>query len=389
MTTKTINIPKEFSLQVKDDIELKDNGPEAKSAPIVMLARTKKKVSYRFSFDEEPIDIIHDFSGMQHKNRIPIDWAHNSNEVIGYINKFNITEEGLVLAGAITPFGTDKGAEVVHKYKQGVPYQASIMTGQGGEVEFVEAGNAAEVNGEAVAGPVLIFREWELTGVAVVRHGADNMTNVIMSKKKEGITQDFIEIELIDKNKGELPMENDNVEAVEAVDTEQELSAEQAEETPVETSEEVVEAAETPEAEAVAEAVEGEEVESEETEADVEAEEESDVEAKDEESIVTPEDAVEESAEESEEAKPVAMTGKDYMNQFGREQGAIYFAEGLSMEEAYKEHIAYLNTELEQAKEVADKASFTRGNEAVELSAENNVDDNTLTSLEDFFKPAK
>lgn len=369
--TKTIKIPKEFALNVQEDIQLKDNGEDAKSAPIVMLARTKKKVSYRFSYDEDAIDIVHDFAGMKHKNRIPIDFNHDSTEVIGYINKFTVGEQGLTLGGAITPFGTDKGAEIVHKYKQGVPYQASIMTGGESVIEYIDGDSTAEVNGETVSGPVLIFREWELTGVAVVRHGADDMTQVIMSKKKEGIETEYQNIELTNKNNGEIVM-NEQVEAVEAVDTVEETVAETSDkvelsaeaETQAETSQEVVVEAEAQtevvdavEEETPAEETEvKEEVESEETEADVDAEVEAGVETVEEELV------------------EVKLTGEDYMNAFGETKGAYYFAKGYDLDKSYREHIAHLTTELEKAqataKELEAKVEFKRGNDAVELSLE-------------------
>lgn len=386
-TAKTIRLPKELELNVQEDIQLKDNGEDAKSAPIVMLARTKKKVSYRFSYDEEPIDILHDFSGMKHKNRIPIDFNHDSTEVIGYINKFNIGDEGLTLGGAITPFGTDKGAEIVHKHKQGVPYQASIMTGGESVIEFIDGDSIAQVNGETISGPVLIFREWELTGVAVVRHGADDMTQVIMSKKKEGIETEYVNIELTNKNNGEIVMEKEQVEAEKAVDTVEETVSETTDN--VELSAVEAEQVETPqeevvEAEPVAEVVDAveetpaeetevkDEVESEETEAEVEAEVEAGVETKEEEKV------------------EVKLTGEDYMNTFGETKGAYYFAKGYDLDKSYKEHIAHLTTELEKAqataKELEAKVEFKRGNDAVELSL---VQPEVGMTLEDLYRKNK
>lgn len=386
-------MPIELALVSEKEIELKDNGEGAKSAPIVILARTTKPVLYRYSWDEEPIYIVHDFSGMKHKNHISIDWGHSGWNMIGYANKFNVTDEGLVLGGAIIPYEQDKGTELIYKYKQGVPFEASISCrlDDGGVTEWVPEGYTTEVNGVEVDGPVLVYRKWTLSAVAICQSGVDSDTNIVMSKKKEGIKTETLKIELTEKNKGDQPMKNEQVEAnkknQEAVDTETEFSA--IAETPAETSLEVVEA-ETPEAATEVAAVEGGEVESEDTEANVDAQSESDVEAKEEESTVEHEDSKEESVEDSKEGESVEMqnklTGKDYMDTFGETKGAIYFAKGLSMDEAYKEHIAHLNAELASAKEVAEKAGFNRGNEPVELSAKDNADDNTLTSLEDFFK---
>ena len=376
----TINFPKELEL-ISSGVELKDNGADAKTAPITMLARTKQKVSYPL-FGGEMIYIVHDFEGMSHKNRIPIDWAHDANEVIGYINRFTIDERGLTLSGALTPFGEDRGTEVISKYRRGVPYQASIMTSAVHEddIEVVNEGEFAQVNGGRVEGPVFIIRNWELTGVAVVRHGADDATSVLMSKNRksqEGIEGTFLQLNIQNQIKGEIPMENEKVEVEETVDAENvELAANEDVQEKVEAEEAVETIDDNQAVEAEAEVV-AEEAETE--EADAEAEEEK-AEPEKEESDV--EDAVEPGVEaeteevevEAEVAQPVAMTGEDFMNTFGETKGAVYYAKSMTIDEAYKAHIEYLSKELEETKaqlsEAESKVQMSRGNDAVELSSQ-------------------
>lgn len=359
------------------DIELKDNGQEAKTAPIVILARTTKKVPYRFSYDDEAIEILHDFTGMQHKDRISIDWGHSGWNMIGYVNKFNFTPEGLVLGGAIIPYeaSDDKASELIYKYKQGVPYEASITFDADAEgMEWLPEGAVTVVNGEEVEGPVLIYRKWNLSAVAVCQLGADSETNIIMSqnrKGKKGLNEEMLQIDITDKVNGEITMIKENVEAKdnEAVDTEETVEA--TKDSPVELSAE--DTAQEVEAVEAVEAVENEpetvEAVAEEAVAEVEGEKEA--EPEDVESEV--EDSIEEGVEAEEEeqvVEKVAMSGESYMNLFGETKGAIYFAKGMKIEEAYKAHIEFLSTELEEAKAEAleGKVQMTRGNDAVELS---------------------
>lgn len=118
-----------------------------------------------------------------HKSRIPIDYVHDAKEIIGYLNHFDSESGDLVASGALVPFkDSDRATEIIHKSKEGVPYEASInFGGDGIKVEDVPEGAVAQVNGYQFEGPGVIVREWPLRGVAVCPYGADMNTESAMA----------------------------------------------------------------------------------------------------------------------------------------------------------------------------------------------------------------
>lgn len=138
--------------------------------------------------------IVQDLSGMRmSKDRIPVDYNHNPSEIIGYA-ELQSTDGTLALDSYIIPFGDDRGAEVAHKMKAGIPYQASIdyTPTKPDEVKFeqIEDGQMTTVNGREFVGPLTVVRQWTLHGVAITPHGADSDTESklrqsLMSQKKE------------------------------------------------------------------------------------------------------------------------------------------------------------------------------------------------------------
>lgn len=118
--------------------------------------------------------IVHDFAGMKHAAKIPVDYAHDDDEAIGYVDQFSTDAAGLRLAGELVAFrADDKAAEVLFKGQAGIPYASSIDWTGPARIEEVPAGMSAEANGQTFQGPCLIVREWQLAGVAVCMYGAD------------------------------------------------------------------------------------------------------------------------------------------------------------------------------------------------------------------------
>jgi len=156
------------------EFELGDNGENAKTAPVRLVARSGKAIEHWFWGR-----VVHDLAGMHlHKSRVPIDYVHDSKEIVGYLNKFDSTSGDLVTSGALVPFkDSDRATEIVHKMKAGVPYEASInFGGDGIKIEDVPEGMVAPVNGYQFEGPGIIVREWPLRGVAICPYGADANT---------------------------------------------------------------------------------------------------------------------------------------------------------------------------------------------------------------------
>lgn len=157
------------------EFELASNGESARSAPFRMVARTGQPIEHWFWGN-----VVHDLSGMRmHKSRVPIDYNHDSGEIIGYANHFDSESGDLVVTGALVPFkDSDRATEVIHKQREGVPYEASInFGGDGIRMERVQEGATAHVNGYEFSGPGVIIREWPLRGIAVCPYGADANTS--------------------------------------------------------------------------------------------------------------------------------------------------------------------------------------------------------------------
>lgn len=113
---------------------------------------------------------------------IPLDWDHNdgSTEDIGVAETFEIGDEGLTVTGRLIPFtATDRAAEIIYKGGRGVPYQASInMDLLTLVVTEVPEGVSYPVNGQDFIGPLVVFEQWGIAGIAILPYGADSDTSV-------------------------------------------------------------------------------------------------------------------------------------------------------------------------------------------------------------------
>jgi hypothetical protein len=167
-------------------LEFGDNGENAKTSPIKMLARAFALVHPFWG------KVEHDFAGMTHKGKIPLDYCHDPKELVGYANKFDIGGDGLQLSGALTPYKDDRASEIVAKCKMGVPYQASIDFRGPVTLEEVGQGHTSQVNGHDFAGPGIIVRKWMLRGCAVCPHGADSETSSMVFSGDESYEAELI-----------------------------------------------------------------------------------------------------------------------------------------------------------------------------------------------------
>ncbi len=178
----------------KSDAEMDDDESKAKdsdkefNAPVSILARTANPTEHFWWGN-----VIHDFSGMKVGPSIPLDYCHNSNEIIGKADKFNVGADGLSIAGNLVSLKpSDRAAEVFAKGKEGIPYQASIFFGGDGiKVEEIPEGYVTEVNGRQFSGPLTVIREWPLRGVALCPYGQDGGTMVQFSTKEKGVPVTF------------------------------------------------------------------------------------------------------------------------------------------------------------------------------------------------------
>jgi hypothetical protein len=152
---------------------LGNHGAAAGVVPIRLVARAGAAIVHPYWGK-----VVHDFAGMQHKNRIPIDYNHDDEQVIGYVDTFNTRSGDLELAGVLVPFSEgDRATEVVHKIGAGIPYEASIDFRDEIDVDELLAGQSRKVNGQDVEGPATVISRWTLRGVAVCPYGADKNTS--------------------------------------------------------------------------------------------------------------------------------------------------------------------------------------------------------------------
>lgn len=193
-------VPKAACMFAGGQVEIGDNGHGAKSAPIRLKARSGDPIEHWFWGK-----VIHDLAGMRvHKPRLTVDYAHNDDEVLGYLNHFDIADGDLIASGALTPWREDdRASEVLFKMREGVPYEASIFFGGNGiKIEEVGEGTTLEVNGRQFAGPGIVIREWPLRGVAICPYGADQNTEAQAMGAGETIS-----VETVKQAKGVVEMQ--------------------------------------------------------------------------------------------------------------------------------------------------------------------------------------
>lgn len=165
-------------------------------------------------------NVIHDFSGMTPtKNRLPLDYDHDTGEVIGAVENFKVDNEGLWMDGELIPFkDDDRASEVIFRMGKGIPYEASIdFAGDGIEYECVSENQIATVNGKQFNGPLTVIRKFPLRGVAITPYGQDMNTQVAGFKTGETIALKNISIEQQqNKETCEMSKENSQVTPSEA-----------------------------------------------------------------------------------------------------------------------------------------------------------------------------
>lgn len=320
------------------EFELGSNGDGAKTAPIKMVARTGKPIEHWYWGR-----VVHDLSGINHKPRIPVDYCHDIADVIGYLNKFDVTTGDLVVSGALVPYGdSDRASEVMFKAREGVPYEASInFGGDGILIEEIGEGQITQVNGYEFEGPGVVIRKWPLRGVAVCPYGADAGTSTEFSRDKDAGLR--VEVTVLSNGTPNSP--------------EKKMSDSDST-TPTAEAPQAVEAVtpNTPEkpAELGAPAAPG-------------------VEAGTVEPVATP-------------APSVEAPGKQFMDMFGEQQGAVYFARGLSMEDAMREHIKVQAQQIAELKATKPQAQTDRGLDAPVVFADGEPDASAPTKFASLIK---
>ena len=314
------------------ELEFSQNKETDKTAKLKMLARTGDSIEHWYWGN-----VVHDMSGMKlHKKRLTIDYNHNGDEIVGYLNKFDTESGDLLASGVLTPFkDDDRASELIFKMNQGVPYEASINFSDSMVVEEISEGTLVKVNDREFKGPLTIVREWGLRNIAVCPLGADKNTQAELfnNQAKDVVVKVITNGE--PKMKTKLTVEEEAVEIEEAA-----VETEVVEETVEDKHEELAE-------ETVKETVE------------VKEEVEEEVEVKEEEAVE------EEAAVESEESVPLSADRQEFkamVEEFGKELATEYFSAGITLAQASEKHYSHLKTENAELKVIINELNTKLSN---------------------------
>lgn len=169
-----------FDLDVTE-FALDEGAGSAHGVPVTIKARGGDPIEHWYWGR-----VAHDLAGMQlHKPRLALDYMHDPNKLIGYLDEFDTAGGDLVVRGAILPEHSAVAAQILRLASAGVPYEASIQFDGPLRIEEVAEGKSANVNGRTIEGPATIFRRWTLRGVAICPHGADPNTKTNFSTGEE------------------------------------------------------------------------------------------------------------------------------------------------------------------------------------------------------------
>lgn len=117
--------------------------------------------------------LVLDMDGAGFRQKLALLKDHDTSAPIGYSTKIERTKRGIEASGKM--LSNEAADEVLRFSREGFPWQASLMAVPS-VTEDVLAGATAQVNGREVAGPITIFRKWEMHELTLTVLGADSNT---------------------------------------------------------------------------------------------------------------------------------------------------------------------------------------------------------------------
>jgi hypothetical protein len=178
-----LHFPAVVSLAALSAKEGKDGTPASgvpDPRPFKLVLRTSEPVNHPYWGP-----FVHDFAGMiQHKDTYPLDYCHDSGELIGHFSGLDASSGDLTADGLIDPFQPDdRASEILHRADTGTPYEASLLFNKDtARIERLDENEMAMVNGRQVNGPMTIFRNWEIRGGALCPYGADKYAHAELAE---------------------------------------------------------------------------------------------------------------------------------------------------------------------------------------------------------------
>lgn len=160
-------------LQIDAFMRLKANGP-GKPKRFTILAYSGGALSV----DGFPLPVVVDLAGLETPNAIPIliDHEKSVDATLGMTDTIYNSGTALTLSGPITG-QSPKSLQVLAQSAAGHAWKASIGATVL-EEEEIAAGASVKVNGQTIAGPVIVARRSVLRETSVLPVGADSSTSV-------------------------------------------------------------------------------------------------------------------------------------------------------------------------------------------------------------------
>jgi hypothetical protein len=161
-----------------EPLQLSDIGIEQKEYPFEVVIFSGKPLKTK-----ELGNFIIDLKTLTfHKERLTVNYDHNQDDVIGYVDDFHVTEEGLVATGML--HSCERTDWLIEKTRNKILFEVSaeIDETQGVATELQES-ETAEVNGNTVSG-MTIYKNVPFLGLAICPHGTDKFTRFTLLKQE-------------------------------------------------------------------------------------------------------------------------------------------------------------------------------------------------------------
>ena len=149
---------------------------------VVLASDTIEQWGERFAFD---------YSTLRVKERVPLDYQHYDDVIVGYAEKFQFSDEK-VAASAVLLSDDDspsaRAQEIAYGLDHGVPYETSCLIDLvDSDAVFIKDKEKVNVNGRELTGPLTLFSNAEIRGVAICPHGADSLTSATLALSAGGV----------------------------------------------------------------------------------------------------------------------------------------------------------------------------------------------------------
>lgn len=120
-------------------------------------------------------DVIFDLTSMSVPDKLPALIDHDRGQRCGYTTASSISNEtGLTVGGVL--MSNECGSKVAQESDEGFPWQMSVHI-EPGSIEEVMSGTTTMVNGQALEGPLVVFKNSKIIEVSFTATGWDSNTS--------------------------------------------------------------------------------------------------------------------------------------------------------------------------------------------------------------------